>query len=91
MEGVKNVFLTQIFGHLMRRGIFQKSSKKFLKTFEKGLALFEKMEYNSVDVCKGDEAADCSLAGGGTVADHVRQSDDGSRSVMQGNSQASRT
>ena len=49
------------------------------------------MEYNVEDVCKGDEVTDCSLAGEGTVMDHVRQSDDGSRSVMQGKSQASRT
>ena len=48
-------------------------------------------EYNVADVCKGDEVTDCSLAGEGTVMDHVRQSDDGSRSVMQGKSQASRT
>ena len=65
--------------------------KKDEKSFEKGVAFFLEMEYNVADVCKGDEVTDCSLAGEGTVMDHVRQSDDGSRSVMQGKSQASRT
>ena len=68
-----------------------KKLKKIEKKFEKGVAFFRKMEYNVADVCKGDEVTDCSLAGEGTVMDHVRQSDDGSRSVMQGKSQASRT
>ena len=70
-----------------QRGKAQKTEKKF----KKGVALLRFFEENVEDVCKGDEAADCSLAGEGTAADHVRQSDDGSRSVMQGNSQASRT
>ena len=65
--------------------------KKDEKSFEKGVAIIRKIEYNVADVCKGDEVTDCSLAGEGTVMDHVRQSDDGSRSVMQGKSQASRT
>ncbi|MBP3655538.1 MAG: hypothetical protein J6K32_02465 [Clostridia bacterium] len=65
--------------------------KKVEKNFKKGVAQIRKIEYNVADVCKGDEAADCSLAGEVTVADHVRQSDDGSRTVMQGKSQASRT
>ena len=65
--------------------------KKIENKFEKGVAFFREMEYNVADVCKGDEVTDCSLAGEGTVMDHVRQSDDGSRSVMQGKSQASRT
>ena len=49
-----------------------KKVKKIEKTFEKGIALFEKIEYNAEDVCKGDEATDCSLACEVTVADHVR-------------------
>ena len=65
--------------------------KKDEKSFEKGVAISRKIEYNVADVCKRDEVTDCSLAGEGTVMDHVRQSDDGSRSVMQGKSQASRT
>jgi len=46
--------------------------KKIKKNFKKGIAHFEVFEYNVEDVCKGDEAADCSLAGEVTVADHVR-------------------
>ena len=69
----------------------KKKLKKIEKNFKKGVAIFREMEYNVADVCKGDEVTDCSLAGEGTVMDHVRQSDDGSRSVMQGKSQASRT
>ena len=53
--------------------------RNYEKNFKKGLAIGTKIEYNVADVCKRDEAADCSLAGEGTVADHVRQSDDGSR------------
>lgn len=69
----------------------KKKLKKIEKKFKKGVAIIRKIEYNVADVCKGDEVTDCSLAGEGTVMDHVRQSDDGSRSVMQGKSQASRT
>ena len=69
----------------------KKKLKKIEKKFKKGVAISRKIEYNVADVCKGDEVTDCSLAGEGTVMDHVRQSDDGSRSVMQGKSQASRT
>ena len=69
----------------------KKKLKKIEKNFKKRVAIIRKIEYNVADVCKGDEVTDCSLAGEGTVMDHVRQSDDGSRSVMQGKSQASRT
>ena len=69
----------------------EEKTQKNEKNFKKGVAILRKIEYNVADVCKGDEVADCSLAGEGTVMDHVRQSDDGSRSVMQGKSQASRT
>ena len=41
------------------------------------------LEYNAEDVCKGDEVADCSLAGEVTVTDHVRESDDGSRPLCR--------
>ena len=74
-----------------KRDEMEKISKKSKKKFKKGVAISRKIEYNVADVCKGDEVTDCSLAGEGTVMDHVRQSDDGSRSVMQGKSQASRT
>ena len=74
-----------------KRDEMEKISKKIEKKFKKGVAISRKIEYNVADVCKGDEVTDCSLAGEGTVMDHVRQSDDGSRSVMQGKSQASRT
>ena len=74
-----------------KRDEMEKISKKIEKKFKKGVAISRKIEYNVTDVCKGDEVTDCSLAGEGTVMDHVRQSDDGSRSVMQGKSQASRT
>ena len=80
-----------IFERKRQKGRKKKKLKKIEKKFEKGVAFFEEMEYNVADVCKGDEVTDCSLAGEGTVMDHVRQSDDGSRSVMQGKSQASRT
>ena len=69
----------------------EEKTQKNEKNFKKGVAIIRKIEYNVADVCKGDEVTDCSLAGEGTVMDHVRQSDDGSRSVMQGKSQASRT
>ena len=62
----------------------EEKSEKNIKIFKKGLAYSRKIEYNVEDVCKGDETADCSLAGEGTAADHVRQSDDGSRTVYAG-------
>ena len=46
--------------------------KKIKKKFKKGIAQFQVFEYNVGDVCKGDEATDCSLACEVTVADHVR-------------------
>ena len=57
--------------------------KKVEKNFEKGLALFTVLEYNTEDVCKGDEVTDCSLAGEVTATDHVRESDDGSRPLCR--------
>ena len=53
--------------------------KIFKRKFKKGVDFLKKVEYNTEDVCKGDETTDCSMAVEGTVADHVRQSDDGSR------------
>lgn len=82
---------SRIFERKRQKEEKAKKLKKIEKKFEKGVAFFREMEYNVADVCKGDEVTDCSLAGEGTVMDHVRQSDDGSRSVMQGKSQASRT
>lgn len=87
----KKASATWIFERRGQKSRETKKLKKIEKKFEKGVAFFEEMEYNVADVCKGDEVTDCSLAGEGTVMDHVRQSDDGSRSVMQGKSQASRT
>ena len=55
-----------------KNGHPEKKLKKVEKNFKKGLAQIGKIEYNVADVCKGDEAADCSLAGEVTVADHVR-------------------
>lgn len=69
----------------------QKNSKKLRKNFKKGLAQFEELEYNVEDVCKGDEVADCSLAGEVTVMDHVRESDDGSRPLCRAKKPSSRT
>ena len=65
------------------KGPGKEKLKKIKKNFKKGIALFRVLEYNAEDVCKGDEVADCSLAGEVTVTDHVRESDDGSRPLCR--------
>lgn len=67
------------FSRILEIAMLERNVKKIEKKFKKGIALFHVFEYNVEDVCKGDEVADCSLAGEVTVTDHVRESDDGSR------------
>lgn len=69
----------------------EEKRKKIQKNFKKGLAQMKELEYNVEDVCKGDEVADCSLAGEVTVTDHVRESDDGSRPLCRAKKPSSRT
>ena len=73
------------------KGARKRKFKKIEKNFKKGIAFFSELEYNAEDVCKGDEVADCSLAGEVTVTDHVRESDDGSRPLCRAKKPSSRT
>ena len=88
-KGLKKACRHWFFRKNGHKGSGERKCEKIEKNFKKGIALFKVLEYNVEDVCKGDEVADCSLAGEVTVTDHVRESDDGSRTVMQGKSQAS--
>ena len=67
------------FSRIRKTERAERNVKKIEKKCKKGIALFRVFEYNVEDVCKGDEVTDCSLAGEVTVTDHVRESDDGSR------------
>ena len=89
--GEKSFVRLDFFEVIRRFGPAYKKVKKIEKTFEKGIAFFEKVEYNAEDVCKGDEVTDCSLAGEVTAMDHVRESDDGSRTLCRAKKPSSRT
>ena len=62
----------KVFSMKQEKGARKEKLKKIKKKFKKGIAQFQVFEYNVGDVCKGDEATDCSLACEVTVADHVR-------------------
>ena len=68
---------------MSKKGPSKRKFENSQKNFKKGIAIFEEIEYNAEDVCKGDEVTDCSLAGEVTAMDHVRESDDGSRPLCR--------